>query len=77
MLVGSVLETIKNTRGTKDKMQLLREHDTPVLRKALKYAMDGFINFHVVKYQKSKNAIMKSLVLKSLGLSFLRLLKCA
>ena len=73
MLVGSVLETIKNTRGTKDKMQLLREHDTPVLRKALKYAMDGFINFHVVKIPKVKERNNEVLSVEESWLEFFKI----
>ena len=57
MTVAETLEKIKSTRGTKDKMSLLVEHDTPELRKALKYAMDGFINFHVVKVPKVKSRL--------------------
>jgi DNA ligase-1 len=54
MTVSQTLEKIAETSGTNDKMALLREHDSPELRRALKYAMDGFINFHVVKVPKVK-----------------------
>ena len=54
MIVSHTLEEIKNTRGTKEKMSLLRKYDSPELRQALKYAMDGFINFHVVKVPEVK-----------------------
>lgn len=57
MTVSDVLETIKSTRGTNDKMALLRQNDSPELRQALKYAMDGFINFHVVKIPKVKHRL--------------------
>ena len=55
MQIASVLENVKNIRGTKAKMSLLRDNESPELRQALKYAMDGFINFHVVKVPKVKD----------------------
>jgi len=57
LTVSYTLEKIKSTRGTKDKMSLLLAYDSPELRQALKYAMDGFINFHVVKVPKVKSRV--------------------
>ena len=54
-MIAKTLDLIAQTQGTNAKMALLAEHDTPELRRALKYGLDGFINFNVVKVPRVKS----------------------
>ena len=54
MNLTQTLNQIKMTKGTKNKLLLLQENETNQLRQCLKYALDGFINFYVVKVPKTK-----------------------
>jgi len=57
MNLAQVLNQIKMTKGTKNKLLLLQENETDQLRQCLKYALDGFINFYVVKVPKVKKRL--------------------
>lgn len=58
MNIADILDLVKSTQGTNAKMDLLRKHkDNELFKKALKYALDGFINFNVVKVVKTKERL--------------------
>lgn len=55
MKVSSILQEIKETRGSIAKKALLSSHsDNDILKKALFYGLDNFTPFNVVKVPKVK-----------------------
>lgn len=58
MSVSHILDNIKSARGTNDKKALLGLHkDNTLLRQALKYGLDPFLPFNVVKVPKVKQRL--------------------
>ena len=58
MSVSSILQQIKTTSGTNDKKEILIEHqENSLLKKALKYGLDPFTPFNVVKVPKVKTRL--------------------
>jgi len=56
MKVAAILEQIKKTRGSNAKIDILKSNSkNSQLKKALKYGLDPFINFNVVKVPKVVN----------------------
>ena len=50
MTVVEILEEIKNARGSKAKIAILKSHtDNELLKQALKYGLDHFIPFYIIK----------------------------
>ena len=61
MLVTEILEEIKSTAGSNAKKALLQEHsDNELLKRVLKYGMDSFTPFNIVKVPKTKNRFVAS-----------------
>ncbi len=55
MLVSDILEQIKNVPGSNAKKEILQAHaENDSLKKALKFGLDNFVPFHVVKVPKVK-----------------------
>ena len=53
--IADILEEIKSTSGTNDKKLILEAHkENSLLKKALKYSLDPFISFNIVKVPKVK-----------------------
>ena len=58
MSVSHILDDVKSTRGTNDKKALLDLHkDNDLLKQALKYGLDPFLPFNVVKVPKVKTRL--------------------
>ena len=56
MKVSEILEEIKTTAGTNDKKEVLKsQNDNELLKKALKYGLDPFTPFNIVKVPKVKD----------------------
>ena len=56
MLVSDILEKIKGVAGSNAKKSILQDHsDNEILKKALKFGLDNFTPFHVVKVPKVKD----------------------
>ena len=61
MTISDILSEIKNTAGSNDKKVLLQEHgENSLLKKALKYGMDPFMPFNIVKVPKVKERFESS-----------------
>lgn len=55
MLVVDILKTIKETRGTNAKKEILSDNsENSTLKDVLRYGLDAFMPFHVVKVPKTK-----------------------
>ena len=55
MLVSDILEKVKSVAGSNAKKEILQEHaGNEILKKALKFGLDNFMPFHVVKVPKVK-----------------------
>ena len=55
MLVSDILEQVKSVPGSNAKKEILQSHaENNVLKKALKFGLDNFVPFHVVKVPKVK-----------------------
>ena len=65
MTISDILSEIKNTAGSNDKKVLLQEHgENSLLKKALKYGMDPFMPFNIVKVPKVKERFESSYEVK-------------
>lgn len=62
MKLEQILNKVKNTRGTNAKKLILEEHkNNDLLRKALLYALNPYMPFHVVKVHKTKERAVDQL----------------
>ena len=58
MPVSEILNQIKNTQGSNAKKEILRQHESnEILRSALKYGLDPFTPFNIVKVPKVKTRL--------------------
>ena len=58
MLISDILTKVKNTPGSNDKKEILASHsDNENLKKVLKYSLDPFMPFNVVKVPKVKTRL--------------------
>ena len=56
MRICEILDKVKNEAGTNAKKEILQEHfDNDLLKKVLKYGLDPFVPFNIVKVPKVKN----------------------
>ena len=61
MNVVDILTQIKDSAGTNAKKALLQDHsDNELLKRVLKYGMDSFTPFNIVKVPKTKNRFVAS-----------------
>ena len=66
MSITEILQKIKETSGTNDKKDILEENkESILLRKALKYGLDPFTPFNVVKIPKVKSRLQFPLSVRS------------